>query len=464
MIRYWAPIVFALSLLGHGVHAQYWAPANLPIEVDIQLRQFHWEMEFQTFYVVGRTRVPAGSQDLHRVGILRHQNNDWDTLGLFSSDVYSVAHFGDTLFVSGGFTSVNGLSHPGHVAVWYGGTWHPDPQFVHWSHGGLFRKLNGVVYVLGNFQDSLGQSIHGVGIRQGGQWVLVGNLPPTSEGGGHQLFDIVEYNGQLVVTGNINTDIGDDVFILEGNDWVPLGGGLLGWNSFGRRLVVYQDDLYLGGGIFMSQGDTGQNILRWDGNQWHPVGQGLQLNLGENGQNGAVYDMLVHDGELFVCGGFSYAGGIPARGVARWNGEQWCSVGGAPESIVFCMGFFQDTLYINNPGTFDGQDFNYVAKFVAPEYENICGLWAGMEEDLAPVTFTLHPNPTTGLLYVALNGLRPREVFVTDAVGRTVLQQVLSRTTQGPLQLDLGIVSPGVYLVTLLDAEGMRHTQRVVKE
>ncbi|MEZ4806240.1 MAG: T9SS type A sorting domain-containing protein [Flavobacteriales bacterium] len=345
-----------------------------------------------------------------------------------------------------------------------------DDQWIPFGNTGgstpyRLRMINGEVYVTGLFQEIDGQPCNGVAKRLGGQWVPIGNMPPPQGSNLHSVRDILEYNGQLVVTGNINTAEGNDVFILEGDDWVPLGGGLLGWNSYGRRLAVYQGDMYLAGGLSMAEGDIGQCIIRWDGTQWHPVGSGLQVQLGNNGPFGGADDMLIHNNELFVCGGFSYAGGIPARGVARWNGQEWCSVGGHPSNTVFCMGFFQDTLYINNPGTFDGQDLNFVAKFVAPEYENNCGLWVGEEEQaMRPDSFQLHPNPTTGQLHVDLQGIRPREVRLTDALGRVVLQQSLSGRQVGPVNLDLGALASGTYQVTVVATDGMRHTRTVVRE
>lgn len=469
MIGYWLPVVFTLSLLGHGAVAQYWAPANLPIEVDIQLHQLYWDAETGTFCVVGRTNAlgPNPGTD-PKNGILRYQAATWDTLGLFNNDVNSVMQHGDTLWVSGGFSSVNGQFIPSGVAMWFDGDWHPDPQFVEWDHGCVYRKINGQVYAGGKFLDELGQTVEGVGVRQNGQWIQVGHLPPSISGGYHQIFDIIEYNSQLVVTGNINTQAGDDVFVLEGNDWVPLGGGLLGWNSYGKRLAVYQENLYLGGGLSVNEGDVGMGIIRWDGDQWHPLGSGLQIQPGNNGPYGGVEDMTVYNGELFVAGGFRYAGGIPAR-IARWDGSQWCSVGGGisqPPDFIFCIGFFQDTLYVNAAGdSLWMEEYNFVAKFVAPEYEDNCGLWVGVEEEEASSpTITLHPNPTTGLLHVELHGLRPRVLWVSDALGRVVLRQALPGTAHGTLPLDMSALSPGAYLVTVLDAEGMRHTQRVVRQ
>lgn len=79
-------------------------------------------------------------------------------------------------------------------------------------------------------------------------------------------------------------------------------------------------------------------------------------------------------------------------------------------------------------------------------------------------SFTLHPNPTSGILQVELHGLRPRELLVSDALGREVLRQGVPHANTGPLTLDLAPLSPGAYLVTVVDDQGMRFTQRVARE
>lgn len=428
--------------------AQYWAPAELPVVVNNQLYQFYWDEEEGTFCMVGRTIVCEGEPGApFCAGILRHRNGQWDTLGYLQAGAGSVAQWADTLFVAG-TQGVNGTFLPGKATAWYDGMWHTDPQLNHSSHHINLRKRNGNIYALGRFEIEPGIAHYGVGIRQGGRWVPIGNLPqPSSTSAGPDIFDIIEYNGQLVITGNINTSIGDDVFVLEGDDWVPLGGGLVGWNSYGKRLAVYQGDLYVAGGIFMSQGDAGQNIMRWDGQQWHPLGTGLQTQLGSFGQTGGVEDMMVHEGELWVSGGFRYAGGVYARGMARWDGSQWCSVGGEPSGIVFCFGFFQDTLYINNPGPIDGQDMDYVAKFVGPEYENNCGLWTDVEEEPAPEP-ALRAWLQDGM--VVLEGLPvgAHHVQIVDATGRLVQQErVLSES--GRTHLLPTVLQEGIYLINV---------------
>ena len=175
--------------------------------------------------------------------------------------------------------------------------------------------------------------------------------------------------------------------------------------------------------------------------------------------------MTVHNDLLWVGSGCNYAGGVPARGLATWDGTQWCGVPGdlGGETGVRDFAFYQDTLFlafISGFGPMSG-----AAKFIGDSYVGECGLWVGLEEEVVHMpSFTLHPNPTHGLLQVELHGLRPRDLFVSDALGRAVLHQRVPHSNTGPQPLDLAPLSPGAYLVTVVDEQGMRYTQRVVRE
>lgn len=445
--------------------AQYWAPANLPVVVE-QLRQFYTNGEEDVFCICGRTFVPEDAPSPWRNGLVCNMNGVWDTLGIFNQELSSVAKWGDTLFVSGGFTGVDWQILPGNLLAQYDGTWHQDPQFTQASHGGYLRTIGDSLFILGHFEVEPGVDTIGVGLRQAGRWHPIGDLPPPdSPSGAPWIFDIELYNGQLVITGNINTINGYDVFVLQGDDWVPLGGGLVGWNSFGKCLAVYQGDLYLGGGMSMAAGDVGQNIMRWDGNQWHPLGSGLQTQLNNFGNFGTVENMLVHDGELFVGGSFRYAGGIPAHGVARWDGSQWCSVAPyGPTNTVNCLGFFQDTLLINFNGTINGDLMGRIAKFIAPTYEDNCGLWAGTEEGQS-TEMLLHvwPNPTRAELRFTTPSNGPVQVRILDSSGRQVLKRSFTPIAH-TIELDIGLFDSGIYQIHLNDRLGMSRTTRFVKE
>src|SRR5262245_28701659 len=54
-----------------------------------------------------------------------------------------------------------------------------------------------------------------------------------------------------------------------------------------------------------------------DGN-WTPVGSGL---------NNTVYALAVSGTNLYAGGKFTVAGGVPANGVAKWDGSTWSALG-----------------------------------------------------------------------------------------------------------------------------------------
>jgi hypothetical protein len=85
-----------------------------------------------------------------------------------------------------------------------------------------------------------------------------------------------------------------------------------------------------------------EGIARWTGTEWVSVGGGVfQTATG----GGSVRDMAVFDDgtgpALFVLGRFERAGGfngIPARNIAKWDGQQWhalgAGVGGFPNHLA----------------------------------------------------------------------------------------------------------------------------------
>ncbi|MCH7792775.1 MAG: hypothetical protein IID31_10925 [Planctomycetes bacterium] len=123
--------------------------------------------------------------------------------------------------------------------------------------------------------------------------------------------------------------------------------------------------LYVGGSFFAAAGvPETRGIARWDGREWSSVGGGV---------DGLVYSMAVHDDgtgpALFVGGWFSAAGGVLATShVAKWNGSVWSPLPGDTDSLVIAMRVFDDgsgaSLYIGgNFGRAGGIDANRIAKW-----------------------------------------------------------------------------------------------------
>jgi len=76
--------------------------------------------------------------------------------------------------------------------------------------------------------------------------------------------------------------------------------------------------------------DSGQNafavakIARWDGNEWHSLGKGV-TSIEEG--FAAVNDIVVHEGIVYVAGVFDFAGEYEVNSVARWSNNQWQGFG-----------------------------------------------------------------------------------------------------------------------------------------
>lgn len=104
------------------------------------------------------------------------------------------------------------------------------------------------------------------------------------------------------------------------------------WTAFGpgpypAHLHLAQDvqgDLYVGG-MFDGIGTvTAANVARFDGTNWHALGSGVV----SSSQYFAVRHLApVPGGGIVVTGPITAAGGLPANGIARWDGNAWSSIG-----------------------------------------------------------------------------------------------------------------------------------------
>lgn len=121
----------------------------------------------------------------------------------------------------------------------------------------------------------------------------------------------------------------------DGSSWYDVSGGLA---DYATCMAVYDTDgigpeypeLYVGGffhaaGLYPLSGAT--KLARWNGARWAAVGGGLNrlvtsLETFDSDGRGP------HVPELYVAGEFSLAGGAPALGLARWDGQSWFGLDG----------------------------------------------------------------------------------------------------------------------------------------
>ena len=120
--------------------------------------------------------------------------------------------------------------------------------------------------------------------------------------------------------------------------WVSTFGGLPGLSGPSRTAILFDDGsgtaLYVGGDFMSAGGIAARGIAKWDGQNWSALGTGL-------GDSFSVRALAVFDDgtgpALFAGGSFSAAGGQPAQNVARWDGTNWTPLGSGTNGPVSAM-------------------------------------------------------------------------------------------------------------------------------
>jgi len=171
------------------------------------------------------------------------------------------------------------------------------------------------------------------------------------------IWDLEEYNTELYAAGQFSGRAAK----WNGTDWIYPGFGTSGLGFF-ATLEVYNSDLYVGGGFFSAAGIGASNIFKWDGSNSDYAGSGTDDEV----------DFLhVYNGELYASGYFEVAGGISVNGLAKWNGTNWSSVGtgvfecgGTCAGKVYAYAEFQGDLYVGGKFTdAGGISANGIAKW-----------------------------------------------------------------------------------------------------
>ena len=120
------------------------------------------------------------------------------------------------------------------------------------------------------------------------------------------------------------------------------------------------EDVYIGGDFTLAGAKNFNHIAKWDGTAWSGLGSGIM-----GGTNFTfVYALAWKGAELYAGGIFTNAGGVLARGIAKWDGTNWSALPGNFNGYVLDMAVDGSDLYV--AGIFGiGDDTNtYVfAKF-----------------------------------------------------------------------------------------------------
>ena len=448
MIR-WLLIGLIGMVGGTSLAQPAWIPAGLP-GTAMNIRQVISNEDNTEIYLAGAIDLGLEGGWFYNNAVMRYSEGQWDTLGVIRGHIHTIALYHDTLFAGGHFNECDGIPCE-KIAYYDGEAWLPYGSFD--ASVRKLRVLNGELYAVGSFEMADGQPATGVAKRIGNTWEPVGLIDSQYT---ITVTDITLYNGELIASGGIPMEIGDDIVRYDGDAWHLLGQGIQGGFSGPQCLAVYNGDLYVGGQIDLPSGNAGQNIMRWDGQQFHPLGDGLQQHIGDLVSIATAWTMEVHNGLLFVGGGFRGAGGVPANSLATWDGEQWCAVPmqlDTPLSHVFWgIAFYQDTLFAACGPELEGEDMNLAAKYVGDLYGGVCNSTLNVAERDGPSRNVLNFTYLNNDQYI-LTGLPDgsHRIRLFDVRGAQLWEQRLVSGGQRSAPFDVRALVPGIYFCQVED-------------
>jgi len=252
----------------------------------------------------------------------------WSTVaqiyGSAGTVVYDMAFAGNTLYVTGLFTNINGVAVT-NLAKWDGTSW---SSLGLNGYGVVLAVSGNNLYVGGAFTNVAAGGVMATNIAywDGSAWHALGSGLGICSGGSFGV-NAIAFNNGLVYAGGLFTNSGSqwttNLAAWDGTSWSAVGGGV---NNIVRSLLINGGNL-IAGGYFTQAGTTPANyIAQWDGANWSAVGGGMA--------GGVVVSLASFNGAIYAGGSFTSAGSVNATNIAAWNGSSWTALGAGVSSAV----------------------------------------------------------------------------------------------------------------------------------
>ncbi len=291
------------------------------------IREFTWSDAIQTVYDVVRYKneiyiagafYKCGDKDM--VGIARWNGVEWnnvggllkpDNLGAWGSG-NSMEVCNDTLYFVGDYDSLGTVASRG-IAKWDGQTWtdisYNFPIACDFTYAGAIIHNNGDLHLAGNMNCSPELAEEPILKLVNNQWVTVG----PGIGGDGYINTFENFQNSLYVGGYFSAQAGNienNIFYTNNNQYYSMSGGTLPSVVF--DMMEYNSELYVIGQINTAGGIPVTRTAKWDGQQWYSVPLQLQNNSGY----GTALALAEYNGKLIIAGGFSSINGTPVSNIA----------------------------------------------------------------------------------------------------------------------------------------------------
>lgn len=393
----------------------------------------------------------------------------WDCIafinqGGLQNPAFALAKWNGDLYLGGSFFFTLGGIEYNWVMRWDGTSWHPIPGLD--GPVKSIKVIDDQLIVAGWFTYADTVLANGLARWDGEAWHRVIDVPVFSAGDINYVNDVVKYQDQWYLGGNLLSPA-RDLVKWSGQSWETVGGGFLGIFSQVNKLRVYNDRLYVAGSFSRCPehagvlSNPGSGVVAWDGSAWDDLGGGTC-----GSPNGSVLSIAWWNDELYACGIFDVMGGQPGGRLAKWDGERWCMLTppgfwglGGPAALEV----YNDSLYIG--GSFlvaGGDSMSCFVKWVGGDYTYSCGAQSVAEADTESGGLVCSPNPTSGALMVkapawANHGCSLR---VINTAGIEVLRLNFTHSSS----FDVSSLPSGVYALTLQNQSGRSSTGLFLKD
>lgn len=456
-------LLLILFLISVRANSQAWQ--KLSSGLDYPPAKIYADTLNGEVYISGRFQY-AGGNEVN--GITRWNGTGFESLGggvdyciQSCPVVVGVTRFQEDIYCSPTGFSIGGFDPKG-LARWDGEAWFPVSTGLTFFSGtdGIateFISTDSVLYIFGNFHMAGQDTANSVAFWDGSELQGMGFPYIYLSDNFVNISSAIIHENVIYVGGNFSSAPGKegtlDFAAYDSGVWFSLAR-IKGPNDNIGALAVYNGEIYLAGNFRVSSGNAGNAIMKFTNGTLVDVGGSFDSELAN------VRSLIVYKGNLYAFGLFnSVGGGIPAKNMARWDGEKWCGFNFDFDGRVSTAAVLEDQLYIG--GGFrriDGDTFNYVAFWEGELIPDTCGEVAvhsssGIAIELG---FQLFPNPTTHTLDLRFEGLQADGATLTiqNTAGQLLYREELAIPSGlQQYQVDVSAWPPGVYFLRLQAGE-----------
>src|SRR5690606_28288401 len=184
--------------------------------------------------------------------------------------------------------------------------------------------------------------------------------------------------------------------------------------------------LYLSGSIPAEQGNIGNHIIRYNGEEWKTVGEPLCVQPNSYPFSSPIRHTYIKGDYLYAIGTFEYSGSVPMHAAARWDGDIWCGLN-TDDFLVNTMpgqdgilegGFFQDQFMIYITHENDEGEFQPHWLHDGSVGTDNCSEPVSVK-DVTNGIFNVYPNPVTSKSTIYIEAVSEIESYrLIDYLGR----------------------------------------------